>query len=95
MLLSVSRRNTLCIFKIIYGVGLRALGKLFMEINPTWSNQPCDAARFDKGKMKFTNKEEEASFNHGNIQEWDFSLMTSVLSIFKELCIGDEQETWL
>ena len=68
----------MCIFKLVYGVGLRALRQLFMEINPTWTNQPSDAAGFDKGKMKLS-KEEETNFNNGNIHEWDFSLMTTVL----------------
>ena len=49
-----------------------------MEINPTWTNQPSDAAGFDKGKMKL-NKEEEVTFNNGNIDEWDFSLISTVL----------------
>lgn len=68
----------MCIFKLVYGVGLRALRQLFMEINPTWCNQPSDAAKFNRGNMKL-NKEEEASFNNGKIDEWDFSLMTTVL----------------
>lgn len=71
-------RNILCIFKLVYGVGLRALRKLFKDINPSWSNQPSDAEGFNKGKMKL-NKEEEAIFNNGNIEEWDFSLMTTAL----------------
>ncbi|KAJ7391758.1 hypothetical protein OS493_016045 [Desmophyllum pertusum] len=77
-------RNILCIFKLVYGVGLRALRKLFLEINPTWSNQPSDAAGFDKGKMKLS-KEEEAIFNNGNVKEWDFSLMTTVL-LYSKIC---------
>lgn len=83
-MLSVFRRNLLCIFKLLYGVGLRALRKLFMDINPTWSNQPSDAAGFDKGKMELS-KEEEVSFSHGNIDKWDFSLMTTVL-LFSRSC---------
>ena len=59
-------------------MGLRALRKLFKDINPSWSNQPSDAEGFNKGKMKL-NKEEEAIFNNGNIEEWDFSLMTTAL----------------
>lgn len=68
----------MCIFKLVYGVGLRVLRKLFMEINPAWSNQPSDAAGFDKGKMKL-GKDEEIVFNRGDINEWDFSLMTTAL----------------
>ncbi|PFX20623.1 Sterile alpha motif domain-containing protein 9-like [Stylophora pistillata] len=71
-------RNIMCIFKLVYGVGLRALRNLFMDINPLWTNEPSDAAGVDRGKMKLT-KEEEASFNKGDIKEWDFSLMTKVL----------------
>ena len=74
----------MCIFKLIYGVGLRALRKLFMEIHPSWSNVPGDAAGLDKGAMKL-GKEEECSFNTGNINEWDFSLITSVL-LFSKRC---------
>ena len=32
------------------------------------------------------NKEEEASFKNGNIHEWDFSLMTTVL-LFSASCV--------
>ena len=83
-ILPVPRRNILCIFKLIYGVGLRAVRKLFMEINPTWSNRPSDAAAFDRGKMKL-NKEEEVIFNNGNVTEWDFSLVTTVL-LYSKVC---------
>ena len=68
----------MCIFKLVYGVGLIALRMLFMDINPSWTNKPSDAAGIDRGKMKLT-KEEEDSFNKGDINEWDFSLMTKVL----------------
>ena len=68
----------MCIFKLVYGVGLRALRMLFMDINPSWTNKPSDASGIDRGKMKLT-KEEEDSFNKGDINEWDFSLMTKVL----------------
>lgn len=68
----------------MYGVGLLALRKLFMQIHPSWSNKPSDAAALDKGKMCL-GKEEEASFNKGNIERWDFSLMTSVL-LFTTRC---------
>lgn len=72
-------RNILCIFKLVYGVGLRALRKLFENINPWWSNKPSDAASFDKGKTMRLGREDEATFNQGNIENWDFSLMTTVL----------------
>lgn len=74
----------MCIFKLVYGVGLRSLRKLFMTINPSWSNQPCDAAAFDKWKMKLS-KDEEISFNKGDIYEWDFSLMTTAL-LYSKSC---------
>lgn len=80
----LSRRNILCIFKLVYGVGLQALRKLFKEIHPDWSNTPGDAAALDKGKMHL-GREEEACFKKGNIEEWDFSLMTSVL-LFSTRC---------
>ena len=81
-----SRRNILCIFKLVYGVGLRILRKLFIEINPSWSNQPSDAAGFDKGKMKL-NKDEEIVFNNGDIEKWDFSLMTTALLYSKSCAV--------
>ena len=81
-LVSISRRNILCIFKLIYGVGLQAIRKLFKEMNPTWTNQPSDAAVFDRGKMKL-NKEEENVFNSGDIEKWDFSLITTALCFSK------------
>ena len=74
----------LCIFKLIYGVGLRALRSLFMDINSSWSNQPLDAACFDKGTMKLK-KEQEVLFNKGDINQWDFSLMTTVL-LYSKSC---------
>lgn len=74
----------MCIFKLLYGVGLTVLRKLFMEINPAWSNQPSDAAGFDKGKMKLT-KDEEIVFNRGDINEWDLSLMTKAL-LYSKSC---------
>lgn len=54
-----------------------------MEINPAWSNQPLDAAGFDRGKIKLS-KDEEVNFNNGNINEWDFSLITTVLLYSKQ-----------
>lgn len=81
----ISRRSILCIFKLIYGVGLQALRKLFLEMNPSWTNQPSDAAAFDRGKMKL-NKEEENVFNSGNIDKWDFSLITTAL-LFSKTCV--------
>ena len=81
----ISRRSILCIFKLIYGVGLQALRKLFLEMNPSWTNQPSDAAAFDRGKMKL-NKEEENVFNSGNVDKWDFSLITTAL-LFSKTCV--------
>lgn len=74
----------MCIFKLVYGVGLRSLRKLFITINPSWSNQPSDAAAFDKWKMKLS-KDEENSFNNGDVNKWDFSLMTTVL-LYSKSC---------
>ena len=79
-----SRRNILCIFKLVYGVGLQALRELFKQIHPSWSNTPDDAAALDKGNMHI-GREEEACFKRGNIEEWDFSLMTTVL-LFSAKC---------
>lgn len=74
----------MCIFKLVYGVGLRSLRKLFIAINPSWSNQPSDAAAFDKWKMKLS-KDEENSFNNGDVDKWDFSLMTTAL-LYSKSC---------
>ena len=57
-----------------------------MDINPLWSNKPSDVTGFDKGKMKL-NKEEEAVFNKGDINEWDFSLMTTALLYSKSCAV--------
>lgn len=81
----ISSKNILCVYKLIYGVGLRTLRRLFMDINPNWSNQPSDAAAFDKGKMKLST-DEQVSFNKGNIKEWDFSLMTTTL-LYSKSCV--------
>ena len=54
-------------------------------MNPSWTNQPSDAAAFDRGKMKL-NKEEENVFNSGNIDKWDFSLITTAL-LFSKTCV--------
>lgn len=86
-----ARRNMLCIFKLIYGVGLRALRSLFMDINPSWSNQPLDAACFDKGTMKLQ-KEQEVLFKKGDINEWDFSLMATVL-LYSKSCSVEISKT--
>ena len=75
----------MCVFKLMYGVGLRTLRKLFMEIHPAWSNQPSDAAAFDKGDMNRLNKDQEAVFNCGDIKKWDCSLMTTVL-LYSKSC---------
>ncbi|XP_015766118.1 PREDICTED: uncharacterized protein LOC107344948 [Acropora digitifera] len=77
-------RNILCIFKLVYGVGLQALRDLFMQIHPKWTNQPSDAAALDKGRMRL-DKNEEVIFNKGDINQWDFSLITSTL-LFSKIC---------
>lgn len=50
-----------------------------MEINPKWSNNPSDADSFDKGKLEFYNENEKEDFDRGDINKWDFSLLSSVL----------------
>ena len=55
-----------------------------MEINPLWKNQPSDAAAVDKGKMHLKGHE-VTLFNSGNIEKWDFSLLTTVL-LFSKKC---------
>lgn len=68
-----------CILKLFLGVGLEVLRKLFMEINPKWSNNPSDADSFDKGILEFYNENEKEAFYRGDINKWDFSLISSVL----------------
>jgi hypothetical protein len=67
----------------LYGVGLTALRKLFMDIHPTWSNKPVDAIYLDKGRMKLKGHE-RALFSDGDIHEWDVSLITTVLLYTKK-----------
>ena len=67
----------------MYGVGLRTLRKLFLEIHPTWSNQPKDAAGLDRGKMMLKGYEDNL-FKTGKTEDWDFSLMTTVLMFSKK-----------
>ena len=55
-----------------------------MQIHPEWTNQPSDAAALDKGRMRL-DKNEEVIFNKGDINQWDFSLITSALR-FSKIC---------
>lgn len=76
-------RNFLCFVKLFFGVGLQRLRNLFMEIHPKWTNQPSDAAALDKGRM-ILDGNEELDFNKGDINQWDFSLTTTVLLYSKK-----------
>ncbi|XP_031572563.1 sterile alpha motif domain-containing protein 9-like [Actinia tenebrosa] len=67
----------------MYDVGLTALRKLFMDIHPTWSNNSADAKSLVKGSMKLKGHE-LASFNKGDINKWDVSLITTVLLYSKK-----------
>ena len=57
-----------------------------MEIHPSWKNQPSDSAAMDKGKM-ILSKPENVLFSTGNIEQWDFSLLTTVLLYSKRCSI--------
>ncbi|XP_031554048.1 uncharacterized protein LOC116291070 [Actinia tenebrosa] len=51
-------------------------------VPPPWQDTPHDAAEMKKiqpSKLKFKFKDEETKFNSGNTNDWDFSLLTSVL----------------
>lgn len=50
-----------------------------MEINPKWSNNPSDADSFDKGILEFNYENEKEAFDRGDINKWDFSLISNVL----------------
>jgi hypothetical protein len=50
----------------------------FLSIHPTWSNQPSDASALKKGVLKLQTHQ-QAKFYTGNIDEWDVSLLISVL----------------
>ncbi|KXJ09690.1 uncharacterized protein LOC110246646 [Exaiptasia diaphana] len=77
-------QNNLFKILIIYnGLGLDTLRKLFMKIHPSWSNKPDDAKNLDKGIMRLKHHE-LSRFNNGNINDWDVSLMTTVLLYSKE-----------
>ena len=63
---------------MLLGIGLPRTRDIFLEIHPTWNNTPQDAANLTKVGLKL-NKEEEKKFDAGNIEEWDLSLVTTVL----------------
>ena len=71
----------------MYGVCLTNLRRLFMEIHPSWKNQPSDATTMDQGKMLLKGHE-KALFSTGDIEQWDFSLLTTVL-LYSKKCSLD------
>lgn len=66
-------------------MGLQALRDFFMKIHPEWTNQPSDAAALEKGLMILDNNEQLLDFNKGDITQWNFSLITTVL-LFSKRC---------
>lgn len=50
-----------------------------METNPKWSNKPSDADIFDQGILEFNYESEKEAFYRGDINKWDFSLISNVL----------------
>ena len=66
------------------GVGLRTLRKRFMDIQPTWTNQPTDAAALERGGMNLKGYQEDM-FKTGDIHRWDISLLITVL-LFSKKC---------
>lgn len=50
-----------------------------METNPKWSNKPSDANIFDQGILEFNYENEKEAFYRGDINKWDFSLISNVL----------------
>lgn len=62
-----------------------------MNIHPTWSNTPGDASNLEQGSMQLK-VQEFASFNEGDINEWDVSLMTTVL-LYSKKCNDEISKT--
>ena len=65
----------------MYKVALERLRTLFKQIHPTWADTPGDAEQLEKGNLMFDpgERDMEESFNTGNLEEWDFTLMSRVL----------------
>lgn len=74
----VSRRNFTRLIRLLNGVGATCLRQYFRKIHLTWTNQPSDASALKKGVLKIQNHQ-KARFYTGNIDEWDVSLLISVL----------------
>ena len=65
----------------MYKVALERLRTLFKQIHPTWADTPSDAEQLEKGNLVFDpgDRDMEESFNTGNVEEWDFTLMSRAL----------------
>ena len=74
----VCRRNFARLIRLLMGVGADCLRKYFLQIHPTWSNQPSDASALKKGVLKIQ-KHQQAKYYAGDINEWDVSLLINVL----------------
>ena len=59
-------------------MGATCLRNYFLQIHKNWSNQPSDASALKKGSLKLLNHQ-KAIFYSGDINEWDVSLLISVL----------------
>ncbi|XP_046846969.1 uncharacterized protein LOC124440608 isoform X1 [Xenia sp. Carnegie-2017] len=80
-------RNFARLIRLLMGVGASTLRQLFLSIHKNWSNQPSDASALKKGALKLQ-KHQETQFYKGNIEEWDVSLLVSVLR-FSTVCSNE------
>ena len=76
---------------VLYKCGLVALRELFQLIHPSWKNKPEDIRTFERGELRI-DKYETSTFETGNIEEWDITLMSKVLLFSKVTKQKFEQE---
>ncbi|XP_046847027.1 sterile alpha motif domain-containing protein 9-like [Xenia sp. Carnegie-2017] len=72
------RLNYSRLIRLLMGVGVDTLRNFFKSIHVNWENQPFDASALKKGSLKLLPHQEKA-FYSGNINEWDVTLLISVL----------------
>ena len=63
----------------LYDKGLNRLRHVFKTFYPNWNNSPADAKGFQKGQLQFRFPDQEALFDAGDINHWDFTLITNIL----------------
>lgn len=78
---------------ILYKCALDVLRGTFQRIHPKWSNSERDIATFEKGNLHI-HPYQEPIFSTGDIEQWDITLMCSVLIYSKvsKQKLDEEQE---